>query len=66
MATKTVPFKVTAATDEKCFEALTALQTLVTELPHDDLVYLADLSAKIPDFVPQAKPFIAFLKKPKK
>ncbi|GEM_PF-6602283 len=62
MATKTVNFTVTAATDEKCLEALKALQTLVTKLPHDDLIYLADLAAKKPNFLPQAKPYIKYLK----
>ncbi|MDO9186933.1 MAG: hypothetical protein Q7W13_13045 [Bacteroidia bacterium] len=62
MATKTVNFTVNAATEAKCTEALTALQTLVTKLPHDDLVYLADLASKKPNFVPQAKPYIKYLK----
>lgn len=62
MATKTVNFTVNAASDEKCAEALKALQTLVTKLPHDDLLYLANISAKTPNFVQQAKPYMKYLK----
>lgn len=61
MATKSVTFTVNAASEEKCVEALKALSTLVTKLPHDDLVFLADLASKKPNFVSKAKPYVKHL-----
>lgn len=61
MAKKTVNFTVTAASDEKCFEALKALETLVTKLPHDDLLLLADTASKKPNFVSKAKQYLKYL-----
>lgn len=61
MATKTVNFTVGAASDEECLEALKALETLVKNLPHDDLVYLADLASRKPNFVSKAKPYVKYL-----
>lgn len=61
MATKTVKFTVTADTDEKCTEKLIAAQDILKALPHDDLIYLADLAKKKPNFVKAAKPYVKYL-----
>lgn len=61
MVTKTVNFTVTAATDAKCLEALHAAQAIIKALPHEDLLYLADLAKKKPNFVQAAKPYVKYL-----
>lgn len=61
MATKTVNFTVTAATEVMCLEALKAAQDIIKALPHADLIYLADLAKKKPNFVQKAKPYVKHL-----
>ncbi len=61
MASKTVNFTVTADTDAKCTEKLTAAKVIIELLPHDDLLYLADLVKKKPNFVKKAKPYVIYL-----
>lgn len=61
MASITVNFTVTAGTDEKCRQALQALKDIVTSVPHDDLLYMADLAKKKPNFVQKAKPYVKYL-----
>ncbi|OFY84126.1 MAG: hypothetical protein A3F72_19805 [Bacteroidetes bacterium RIFCSPLOWO2_12_FULL_35_15] len=61
MATKTVTFTVTADTDLKCTEKLQAASDIIKSLPHDDLIYLAGLAKKKPNFVQKAKPYVHLL-----
>lgn len=61
MATKTVNFTVTADTDQKCTEKLVAAQDILKAIPHDDLIFLASLAKKKPNFVQAAKPYVKYL-----
>lgn len=54
---KNYNFKVTADTEQKCLEKVTAASDIIKALPHDDLIYLADLAKKKPNFVKKAKPY---------
>lgn len=58
---KTYSLKITADTEGKCLEKITAASDLIKALPHDDLVYLADLAKKKPNFVQKAKPYVNML-----
>lgn len=53
--------KVNTDTESKGQEAIKAAAKIINSLPHDDLIYLAELAAKKPDFVKRAKPYVHLL-----
>lgn len=52
---------VKADTEAKGQEAIKAAVKIISSLPHNDLIYLADLAAKKPNFVQRAKPYVHLL-----
>jgi len=59
--TKTYNFSITKVDENKCREAMQAASDLVKSLPHEDLVYIAELAKRKPNFVSKAKPYEKFL-----
>jgi len=58
---KTYNLKVTADTEQKCLEKIMAASDIIKSLPHDDLMLLADIAKKKPNFVQKAKPYMNML-----
>lgn len=58
---KTYNFTITAADEAKCREAMQAASDLVKSLSHADLLFIADLAKKKPQFVQKAKPYVNML-----
>ena len=56
--TKTYNFKITGDDEKKCLEAASAANDIVKAIPHADLLYLANVAKKEPNFVTKAKPYM--------
>lgn len=52
---------VQADSQQKGQEAIVAASKIINAIPHDDLIYLADLAVKKPNFVQKAKPYVSYL-----
>ncbi|MGQ0829873.1 MAG: hypothetical protein ACT4ON_15920 [Bacteroidota bacterium] len=52
---------VKADTEAKGQEKINAAAKIINSLPHNDLIYLADLAVKNQNFVQKAKPFVHLL-----
>lgn len=61
MVSKKIAITVTKETDLQCNQAVQAAVDLIKHLPHNDLIYIADLAKRKPNFVTKAKPYEKFL-----
>ena len=61
MVTKSYTISITRENEKQCPEAAQAAVDIIKALPHDDLLYLADLAKKKPNFVKKAKPYVSYL-----
>lgn len=59
--TKTIKLPLEVKTDAEYNSSLKAAQKIIKSIPHEDLIYLADLAEKKPNFVKSAKPYVHML-----
>lgn len=57
---KTYLFKVEAATEKTCAEAMQAAADIVKSVPHDDLIWLAKTAKAKPGLVAKARGYESY------